>query len=233
MCDPVSIGALALGTAGTIMQGREQQANMRRAVGARNDAVNAEMIRQRGFADQGQESFGNTLDRFRQPRQEQALADAVTSRGEAMTRAAAPLPNYAPVAGSAPNIVRGEIERKTGQAGRAVASDARRLGDVRARDDVWQGNQFALEGGRNALNTTGSFARGSAALLPGDVRAAETNAYRPPSGLGQGLRLAGMAGGLAGAAGGWDWLKNFMVPGPTGIAAGAPGLRGAGLMFGG
>src|SRR3546814_8072959 len=88
MCvDPLTATALLATTAGTVMQSREQNANMKRAVNARNDAHEAEQIRQRQFQDESAGQFESAVNRFAPGEQPRQMGEVREQRTEALTGA--------------------------------------------------------------------------------------------------------------------------------------------------
>src|SRR3546814_15230252 len=90
MCvDPLTATALLATTAGTVMQSREQNANMKRAVNARNDAHEAEQIRQRQFLDEYAGQFESAVNRFAPCDQQRQLGEVREQRPEEIGRESA------------------------------------------------------------------------------------------------------------------------------------------------
>src|SRR3546814_19133679 len=88
MCvDPLTATALLATTAGTVMQSREQNANMKRAVNARNDAHEAEQIRQRQLQDESAGQFESAVNRFAPGEQQRQRGAVREQRTPALPRA--------------------------------------------------------------------------------------------------------------------------------------------------
>lgn len=222
MCDPVAltVASMALSAAGAGINSYESGQNERRQTSARNAAAEAEAIRQRRFADESQATFRRSVDEQSPEAAQQRVADAQTTGRQFMTETAAPAAvTGAPVQAGAPPIVRSEIARKVGQGIAQAGREGGRLADLTAYDTGGLGGRYAMARSNSALADTGSKAAGSAALLPLDLRAAENNAYRSPSGLGDILGIVGKGGTIAGAMG-WNPASLF------GGGAGAPANAG-------
>src|SRR3546814_6379695 len=83
--DVCSSDLLLATTAGTVMQSREQNANRKRAVNARNDAHEAEQIRQRQFQDESAGQFESAVNRFAPGEQQRQMGEVREQRTEALT----------------------------------------------------------------------------------------------------------------------------------------------------
>lgn len=205
MCDPLAltIGSMALSAVGSGINSYESGQNERRQVEARNAAAAAEAQRQRQFQDESQRTFQQSVADQAPEANAQRLAQAQETRRDFATAGGAqPLVQTgAPVAASAPPVVGGEIARKIAQA----VGDANRsnvaLSNLRGYDDAGQYGRFAMASANSSLADTASKAGGSASLLPLELRAAENNAYRSPSGIGDLFSALGKAGTVAGASG--------------------------------
>src|SRR3546814_8262918 len=120
------------------MQSREQNANMKRAVNARNDAHEAEQIRQRQFQDESAGQFESAVNRFAPGEQQRQMGEVREQRTEALTGA---IPEAAaggagvPLQGSAPKVVGGEIARAMQSANAGSRGNAQRLGTPCASGD--------------------------------------------------------------------------------------------------
>src|SRR3546814_12378255 len=97
---------------------------MKRAVNARNDAHEAEQIRQRQFQDESAGQFESAVNRFAPGEQQRQMGEVREQRTEALTGA---IPEAAaggagvPLQGAAPKVAGGEI------AG-VMSSEERRVG---------------------------------------------------------------------------------------------------------
>lgn len=202
MCDLALAAGLALSAAGAGVNSMESNSNERRQIEARNSAAEAEMLRQRRFADESQGTFRRSVDEQGPGADATRRTEAQGTRREFMAANAAPATNTgAPIAASAPPVVQSEIGRKVGQAIKGAARGGDRLANLSGYDDAALGGRFAMARANSELADTSSKAAGSAALLPLDLAAAENNSYREPSGIGDLLGLVGKGLTLGGATG--------------------------------
>lgn len=232
MClDPVTATGLALSLGGTVLGGMEQSKNTKRMVQARNDAAEAEMIRQRAFQDEAGSTFADTLGTFQPQRQAEALEQSQQKRTQQIQDRPLSDAGSVPLAGSAPSVVRENLASTFGEANTRARNDATRLGRLSGYDDFLFGNNINLSRSGGRLGEISSFARGSAGLLPVEQQAAANNAYRAPSGFADLLQLAGTGVGLAGMTGWNPFGGGGSNLGRIGYSSGQ--LGGFGRMVGG
>lgn len=194
MClDPLTLGAMAAGGIGSAINASEANANRNAQIEARNKATNDELARQAAFQSQSGGIFDGILNRFQPPAQAAALGDAQTGAtnfihannpmdvGSILTRGASPQAMAAENSGVASAFSR--------NAGRADA-----LGKLTGYTNQGVGDALAMSESGRKLNTVSDASRGSVSLLPLARSAAEANAYRAPSGLGDLLGFAGNVG---------------------------------------
>ena len=62
MCDPISLGSLAVGAAGNAISGYERSQSAAAEINARNAATQAELERSRKYGQQTQASFDKSVD---------------------------------------------------------------------------------------------------------------------------------------------------------------------------
>jgi hypothetical protein len=223
MCDPVTAVALGSAAAGTAMQMQGQ----RQAQSAQRRTMADETARQNTFAAASRDRVNTATDRTgAQPTM--AASEAATADRAAENRRVSALPaagtEYLPGQGDASQLVRDEVDRQRAKAGGYVQQQ----GDARANLGGWGDALFSnrQEIGRSGqdVSTNAGFARGSASVLPLELRKAQT--------AGQGWRTAGdlaLGAGLLAAPHankGWNWA--FGTPGATPNTLGgatAPGLQ--------
>lgn len=200
MCSPALGVALGSAVVGSAMQMQGQ----RQAQAAQSRTMAAEQARQDSFAAASRDRVGTATDRVGAPATIAATEAATADRAAELRRVSTPATGqYLPGQGDAPQIVRDEIERRRAEA----AGYLDQQGDARARLGGWGDALFGArqEIGRSGQDvaTEAGFARGSAAVLPAELRAAQQR--------GQGWRTAGdlvTAGGMLGApyaSKGWNW----------------------------
>ncbi len=221
MCDPTSlmIGSMLVSAAGAGINSYESGQNQRRQIEARNAAAEAEAIRQRGFQDESQRTFQSSVAEQGPSAEAQRRGQGQESRREFMAAgsSAPQMTTGAPIAASAPPIVGSEIARKVAQAVGSANRGNVALANLTGYDDAMLGGRFAMARSNSQLADTGSKAAGSASLLPLELRAAENNAYRDPSGLGDLLGIVGKAGTFAGASG-WSPFGGGAAGAPAGAS---------------
>ena len=227
MCDPLTIGsiALTLGGAGANYMSQQQVDS------ARSGAMAAERIRQQGLDQQAAALNTTSQDRFndfggQQETRAKSLTDMFTEAPAQLPPTAAPMPaSSSNLVVQAEDKARGEARDRTNQIGGA-------LGNLRSFADLL-GDTSRLQG-RDAsqIGQIGGFKKGSSNVLGMELEAA--------NGAGQGTRMlgdvlgglgrigtmAGLSGSLGGAAAGSP-LALTGAAGRTAAGASAAPLTGA------
>src|SRR3990167_7345368 len=104
MCDPLTIGSLALSAGATMYQNQQQGKNMARAATARNAATEDNFRRQDTLRAESKQQFGDVLTKLGPGEQAGREATAGAKRA-ALTDAAIPQNNpYAAPSAGAPSI---------------------------------------------------------------------------------------------------------------------------------
>lgn len=182
MCDPVTAVALGAAAAGTGLQ----VAGQRQSDRAEASAIRNETARQNRIADASRTRLDTTLGQVSQSMSDAEMARATDSRAESM-RAASSLPGpgqgYLPGQAAAPQIVRDEIDRQRGLSSMFLNQQAGARANLGGWSDALFNSRVASGRGAQDIGTNASFARGSAGVLPLEMRAA--------AGRGAGLRTAG------------------------------------------
>lgn len=220
MCNPVAIGLMVAGTALQMNAQRQRQKNMQNAA---EDAQQAEYMRQESLRKERESQLVDVNENATRESQDAQLDEATAKRNAAYADSTtlpgdAGTDDYQPASAAAtygqPKIIQEETDRQRSKADAEVRS----VGDARARlasyGDVGLGNQILGQNTANNLNMLGSFAKGSAALLPGEVQAA----MNKHAGDRRGQELLGTALSMYGG---------FGAPGAGGAAAGAAGGAGS------
>lgn len=188
MCDPLSIAGAALTVGSTVAN----SAAASREAKARDQALAAERIRQRGFDQetaalntQSQDSFQD----FEGQRQSkaQSLGDYFASAEPVGANATA-----ASVMPTATNdIVVREMAKKSGEARRFTDQQAGALAEMRSFGDLLGDNSRGMVRSASEIGQIGGFKRGSSNIIPLEMEAAQQK--------GRGLRMLGdVLGGLGG-----------------------------------
>lgn len=193
MCVPSALAALGLvaGGAGSIMSA----AGANSAAGAAARDIRKETKRQNGYRRAAGQAFNNELAGWGLPLQEGALAADKAVQGARIGAAVNPVEGtYIPVAPGAPDAVKAEIARRMVGAIDHGKATAQQLADLSAFGNVMQDNRRAMSDAERRIATQGSFARGSASVLPYRLNADQ---YQ-----GSGLRTFGdILGGVGTLAG--------------------------------
>lgn len=197
MCDPVSLTGAALAVAST-GAGYMQQ---RSIADARDDASQAEMIRQKRYQQGASKVFDESLSEFENPAKatQAKRAERQSEIEGAVTGSGADHNSGMP--GSTPEVVKSEIARRMTEALDAGKQEARGIANLGAFGDWQTGVGRAMGENANELGKWASFARGSSNVLPMELHAANQE------GQGWGLAsdvmgVAGSAAGMYGATGG-------------------------------
>lgn len=194
MCDPLTIAGIAL-TAGSTVANTMAQNKVQKA---RDDAMAAERIRQRGLDQEAAALNVQSQDRYtdfdnQQEDKATQLGDYFAQQqieaGDANAENAAAM--IMPQSGS--NIVVQEEAKKRGQARDFANQNAKNLGNLRSFGDLM--GSIGREQARDAtqIGVVGGFKRGSSNVLPYELEAANS--------AGNGLKMfgdiLGLGGGLA------------------------------------
>lgn len=204
MCDPVSIGALALSAAGSAIQGREQNANQRRAIEARNAVTQQELERQRAYGDQTRSEFDKSLNLYDPSAISGGLTTAQGGITDALTRNAPTADTVGTITtGYAPPVIGNNERSKIASVFARGADQSRRTGALKGYDQqLFDNNLATTQNGRN-IDVVRDLSKTSSDVAGTELGAADTNARRPSSGLGQLLQFAGNAGAYYGGRGGF------------------------------
>lgn len=189
--------ALLASAAGTGTQIYAQNQANNRA----ENAAQAELVRQKGFQKSANQAFQDSAAQSIAPvAQQQMDAGAARANQQYAQLAGIPLSAAAPGGEGGPNE---QLQQKAQAGGLAQAAQSRaKLQGYSSWDlDQWIKNLRAMQ----QQQMYGTFARGSAQVLPLELQAAQ-HSQDSTKMLGQGLSMAGMLGGLytggLGAAGG-------------------------------
>jgi hypothetical protein len=229
MCEPTTIAGIAMSMAGAAYNSHQQSKNEKAMANARNSAAEAEDIRQRGYQEESDATFGDSLAGFNKDDQEAAVTKKKEQRTAQIDRNVQN-DEYSG-GGAAPAVVKGEVARKINDAMKSGKSEAKNLANVGAWGDQQFGNKVALGRSSGILSETTDKARMSANLLPGDQRSAEHNASSTPNMFGDILQAAGQGTAMYGMAGndifsGWGGGNPVVTPNamPQPLALKKPGL---------
>ena len=188
MCDPLTIAGAAL-SAGSVAANATAAS---REAKARDQALGAERIRQRGYDQETAALNTKTQDGFenfegQRAAKAESLGDYFATEVPTPANAAA-----ASVLPSATNdIVTREINKKSGQAKQFTDQQAGALSQLRSFGDLLGDNSRAMARSGSEIGQIGGFKRGSSNIVPLELEAASQK--------GRGLRTFGdILGGLGG-----------------------------------
>lgn len=208
MCDPLSIaiGGTVLGVAGAAKQAQEQNKYANRVANAQLQVSEAERQRQKGYVANSEAAATKAQGGFTREKQEQSLANAAATRSAQATSSISEQAPYEAGAGT-PSIVNETMARAISDALSSGKDQTQKLAELSAYGDLNLGNKIALNRSGQEINEQQGFAKGSNALLPFELQAAQVGAKKPAawpglvSMLGQGLSLYGAGGGTFGFGG--------------------------------
>lgn len=200
MCDPISIGAAAIGGIGSAISGSQKAKNERQMVEARNRATEEEIARQHVYQGQAGGVFDNAMSMFSPGAVMGRLADAKSGAGGAIA-SNAPTEYGTINTGAAPNAaVDGEASKIADLFGKSTDRSTA-AGNLFGYDQFGFDNRLNLSGTGRELGTISDFSRNSARVGGLEADVASNNAYKPPSGIGELLQIAGSLGGNFGGRG--------------------------------
>jgi hypothetical protein len=223
MCDPVTAGlSFGANAAGSLLSAKEANDNARAVTEARNRATLAELERQKVYGAQARGEFDKSLDLFGPGAQEASLAKAQSDIGSLLK---GNTPDAARVGtittATAPAAVGASEGKKLGDVFTYLGDSAQHLGNLKGYDqNTFNTNQGLTERGRNIGVVTDN-SKVSADVNKMEQNAAATNAYKPPSGIGDLLSFAGNMGSYYAGGGklnlpkftGSTTMPNFNVTG--------------------
>lgn len=222
MCDPVTIAGIALTAGSTVANSMAAG----KAQSARNDALAAERIRQRGYDRETSALNTQSQDRYQDfgGKQDERAAElggyfagqniAQGSANEAANAemAASTMP------ASSSNLVVAEENKQRQQASDFTDAQGMALGNLRAFGDLMGETSRGQARDASLIGQIGGFKRGSSGVLPYELEAASQQG----SGLKTFGDLLGLAGGVttaAGLGGGASKLSGLFDP--TVVASGS------------
>lgn len=220
MVFPLMIAAMAAQLAGSAMQNREQEKNMKRMQEARERAFQQNVDQQRQFAAQAAAEAATNVQGQGREGFDEKMARAVDDRVEAFDASRINGPtNYR--SESVPKNVALAAEQIFGESRGESKRDSDALAHMSAYGDATFGqgmdqNQFA-----RAFGGIADTAGGQQRLLPLRMDSAERNAYKAPGFLGNFLKTAGQVGSMYAAAGAPGYADTATAT-PMGQAAAAP-----------
>jgi hypothetical protein len=195
MCEPITWTALALTAAGTY----EQYQGSKQATNAMSAAAELESRRQKGFNEQSDTLFQQSLARSSQPKQQELLGSAMENRlaQTAAAQKAAPVAST-PAQGGTPKIVSDETKARVTQGNVSAGQNAALRAAMSAYGDQNLGNALANARFSRSQATLGNFMQGSQGVLASEIEGA-SHAGDKKKMVGQGLSTLGQLVGMYGA----------------------------------
>ncbi len=187
---------MAVGTAGGLLSSSEASANNRRMIEARNAATMGEVARSKAYGEKSRGIFDTSLDGYSS---DPAAAQAAS--GEAIA-SNAPTDVGSITSVNAPKVVADREGAKIADVFTRNAGLDKALGNLKGYDNNTVDNGLRLNQSGRDIDMIGDFAKTSAGVNAIEQRAAENNARRAPSPLGQILQTAGQVGSFYGGKGG-------------------------------
>lgn len=226
MCDPLTIAGVALTAGATAAQSMATS----KIQHARNDALAAERIRQRGFDKEADALNARSLDRYKdfggqQDQRGDQLGDyfanqkieqAGANQTAADQLAATALPT------SSSGLVVAEEAKQRQKASDFAETQGQALGNLRSFGDLMGdiGRKQGLDA--TLLNQIGGFKKGSSNVLAHELEAAQS-AGAGWNTAGQIMGALGTVGTAAGLGGGWNSLSS-MFGAPAGTVVSGAGI---------
>lgn len=199
MCfGPEMLLAAGLSAAGSYVNARETNANVKRGNSAREASLRQELDRQKVFQDQAGQEFSTANDRFSPEARQNNLGDIIAKRQDALNGAVQTEQpqGYAAVPDSAPKVVKTDLAKRLAEAVGRSRQQAGALAKLGATSDLFDADAIGLHNADAKIGTIGNFASNSANVNQAEQGAAYQNAQKAPSGFGDLLGLAGMGLGL-------------------------------------
>lgn len=194
-----------------------------RVAKARDDAMEAERIRQRGFQQEMQPINDQARERYtgfegQRTEKAQQLGDYFAANAPTTGQSAAPTETPTSVgAGAGNTVVDNELSRRLQEARAYGQQQDKALGNLRAFGDVLGGIGVKQARDAGQIAQIGGFSKASSDLLPGDLEAANS---KGGSGLlGDVLNLGGLVTIGAGLAGAGPGFGDIFGPGASKGAA--------------
>lgn len=203
MCDPISLGSLAVGAAGQALSGYENSQNQADVINARNAATQAELARSKQYGAQSRQSFDNSVNIYSPGNQATNLAGAQSTIGDTLTGNAPTAANVGTITtSSAPRVVGDSENHRLADVFTRAASKDANLAGLKGYDQAMFNNNVGLNSNARDIDTIGDFAKTSAGVNQIEQRAAAQNAKKPASGLGSLLSFVGTVGANQAGRGG-------------------------------
>jgi hypothetical protein len=181
--------------------------------------------RQKAWGDEAQGENTKAIDAMGPDAQAKKQGDVTDARAEvAQNIQRAPVAGEAPISGSAPSVVEGEIASRMMKAYQDSQAQAGRAAKLGGYGDVWQRNALDLNDTNRRVNTLNNFSRGDMSLLGYDQDFAEylvPQAKMKSNVWGDVLTGAGKLGSAAAGSGAFA---------PAAAAAPAAGAAAGGLI---
>jgi hypothetical protein len=203
MCDPLTITAVSMAAsgAGTYLQSREQNKNMKRMQNAKNQAYQEGIDRQNEYAAQTTQAFNENLQNQGADSFTDQLADNSTKRLQAFRDNTVNESDDYSFLTSTPKNVKLYADKTLGEAASETDRDNTNLALLSGYGDTQFGQNLSGNQFRRAFGNVADKAGRDARLVNLDMSAASNNAYKAPGIFPMLLKTAGQAGSMYGSAG--------------------------------
>lgn len=229
MCDPVTIGSMAVSALGAKMQSDAAAQNVNNTVTARNNAYAENAAIQKNIQGQATQALTQTTDKFTPANQVSTLANAQQNRVAGATNAIAAAPTIAPTTSpSAPQIVRDAYTKAGANAMMKGQQTATAEGNLAGYGDSNLQNNLSINAGQNNLQPLVADGQHNASLLPIEMESAANNAPRESGQAGQILQALGGVGAAYAGGGGTFGSAVNKVTGAASKVSGAVGAANTG-----
>lgn len=207
MCDPITLTLLVGGTAASVVgggiQAREAVKADAREANARNKVLQETLRRNETNAVANREAFKKRITESEPAPAAASLATAQDNATTAVQGNLASTATEAPIAGDAPQIIKGAMDKSLSDSFRKSMDNAKSMAQLTGYNAAGRDAAIADAGLGQTINTNNNFVRGNMSIMPYLQDYAAYRAYKPSSGFGQILQsLGSMATQAAGARGG-------------------------------
>lgn len=227
MCDPLTIAGIAM-TAGSLAANQSAASKVAKA---RDSAIEAENIRQRGYDQEAlalnEQSQGRYGDfKGKQDQKGKSLSDYFEGQAKPVSESGGTGEPLMPL--SASNVVVQEEAKQLGKARQFGSQQDQALANMRAFGDLLGGISRDQANDAARIGIVGSFKKGSSGVLPLELEAANSAGAKMKM-FGDILGAAGTVTTMAGLGGGWDKLSGWFSSAP---ASAGPAVAGGASTMG-
>lgn len=216
MCTGLEIAAVlasaALSGGGAYIANNEAQQNAKSTANAENAVLAHTMANNQTLADNARAAYNTRVANL--PTQLPAdQTTATAARTAPLTTAiASAAPENVPIEGSAPAVVKDDLNSRLATATNAVTGEADALGGMGGYTDTWFNEGLKDAGVQRQVAMNDDLIKNNMALLTPEQQLAGITAYKPSSGVGQIMQAAGNTLGSAAGSGGLTKVASMFGP---------------------